>query len=26
MREDYLQGREDLKEFNKNFGDFFSPI
>ena len=26
MREDYLRGREDLKEFNKNFGDFFSPI
>lgn len=26
MREDYMQGREDLKEFNKNFGDFFSPI
>ena len=26
MKEDYLQGREDLKEFNKNFGDFFSPI
>lgn len=26
MKEDYLRGREDLKEFNKNFGDFFSPI
>ena len=26
MRDDYMQGREDLKEFNKNFGDFFSPI
>lgn len=26
MKDDYLRGREDLKEFNKNFGDFFSPI
>lgn len=26
MKEDYIRGQEELKEFNKNFGDFFSPI
>lgn len=26
VKDDYLRGREDIKEFNKNFGDFFSPI
>lgn len=26
MKEDYLQGREDLKEFNKEYGDFISPF
>lgn len=26
MYQDYLRGLEDMKEFNKNFGDFMSPI
>lgn len=26
MKEDYIRGQEELKEFNKNFGDFFSPL
>lgn len=26
MKEDYLRGREDLKEFNKEYGDFISPF